>query len=171
MAKFEPKRFLFAFTFALLAGGIAAVAYLNRDLVFEWQRVKAVGEFTAAPALELEAAAIQFAEKKIARSGQVCVGQWVGRDEKYVYMTVGCAKFFQELGETKAEGDQNFLPTRFRYDEKEIEHWEQPNLDQFANSMRRLFPKEAMAALAGKRNADLYLKLGLARQASTAPKP
>jgi hypothetical protein len=156
-----------AFLFALLAAGLAALGYLNRDFLFEWQRVKAVGEFSAAEDPGLSAAALAFAQAKIARPGESCVHQWVGRDEKYLYLTVGCARLEEKMGEVSTNGDANFHPTRFRYDGDEIENWEQPNEEEYANSMRRLFPKEAQMLLKGRLNQELFIRLLRSKQPAT----
>lgn len=157
-----------ALLFALLAAGATALFYLNRDFLVEWQRVKTAGSFTAAEDPKLGAAALAFAQAKIARPGEACVGQWVGRDEKYLYMAVGCARLEDKMGELTASGDSNFHPTRFRYEGGEIENWEQPNQEEYANSMRRLFPKEAQDLL--RLNQDLFFKLLKAKQpAPVAP--
>jgi len=156
-----------AFLFAVLAAGLAALGYLNRNFLFEWQRVKTVGEFSVAEDPKLSAAALAFAQEKIARPGENCVHQWLGRDEKYLYLTVGCARLEEKLGEVSTSGDANFHPTRFRYDGDEIKNWEQPNDEEYANSMRRLFPKEAQAQLKGRLNQELFLKLLRAKQLPT----
>lgn len=160
-----------ALLFAVLAAGGAALFYLNRDLLVEWKRVRPAGEFKAAEDAKLAAAALAFAQEKMARSGEDCVGQWVGRDDKYLYMAVGCAKLEEKMGELSTSGDSNFHPTRFRYDGGEIENWEQPDQQEYANSMRRLFPKEAQDLL--RLNQDLFIKLLKAKQlpaaAPTAP--
>jgi hypothetical protein len=158
-----------ALLFALLAAGGTALFYLNRDLLVEWKRVKPVGAFTSAEDPKLAAAALAFAQEKMARPGEDCVGQWVARDEKYLYMAVGCAKLKEEMGELTTSGDANFHPTRFRYDGDEIENWEQPDQQEYGNSMRRLFPKEAQDLL--RLNQDLFIKLLKAKQQLPAAVP
>jgi hypothetical protein len=165
--QFDFLRLSLALTFALVAAAAAGLVYLNRDFLFEWQRVKAVGKFTAEEDPILSAAALQFAQEKIARPGASCVGQWIGKDERFLYMTVGCARIEEKLGEVVTIGDANFHPTRFRHDGRDIENWEQPNEEEYANSMRRLFPKEAVERLKGRLNRELYLKLLRAKQAPT----
>lgn len=151
-----------ALLFALLAAGATALFYLNRDFLVEWKRVKAVGGFTATEDPKLFASAIAFAQEKMARPGETCVGQWVGRDEKFLYMALGCAKLEERFGKYGTSGDSNFHPTRLRYDDGEIKSWEQPNQEEYSNSMRRLFPKEAQDLL--RLNSDLFLKLLVAKR-------
>lgn len=166
-----------AFLFAFIAAGATALFYLNRDVLVEWKRVKAAGTFSAAEDPKLRAAALAFAQEKIARPGETCVDQWVGRDERFIYMAVGCAKLEEKMGELTTSGDSNFHPTRFRYDGSDIENWEQPNQEEYGNSMRRLFPKEAQDLL--RLNQDLFIKLLVDRQhppvlaspAAPAPEP
>lgn len=155
-----------ALLFALIAAGASALFYLNRDFLVEWKRVKPVGEFETAQDPKLAAAALAFAESKMARPGENCVGQWVGRDEKYLYMAVGCAKLEERMGELHTSGDANFHPTRFLYDGDEIENWEQPDQQEYGNSMRRLFPKEAQDLV--RLNQDLFIKLLKAKQQPAA---
>lgn len=165
--EFDFLRLGLALTFALVAAAVAGLVYLNRDFFFEWERVKAAGQFSAEEDPVLSAAAIQFAQEKIARPGASCVGQWIGKDESFVYMTVGCARLEEKLGEVVTVGDANFHPTRFRHDGRDIENWEQPNQEEYANSMRRLFPKDAQGLLKGRLNRELYLKLLRAKQTPT----
>lgn len=163
MLKLKPIRELdflrlgLALLFALLASGATALFYLNRDLLVEWKRVKPAGTLITVEDPKLRAAAIEFAQAKMARPGETCVGVWAARDEKYLYMGVGCAKLEEKMGELTTSGDSNFHPTRFRYDDDEIKNWEQPDQEEYGNSMRRLFPKEAQDLL--HLNQDLFIKM------------
>jgi hypothetical protein len=156
--------FTLALLLALIAAGLAALAYLNRDFVFEWQRVEAVGKFSTQPEPALSGAALSFAQEKMARPGETCVGEWLGKDDRYLYMTVGCAHFEEKAGKIETSGDANFHPTRFRYSGGEVSKWEQPNEAEFDNSMRRLFPREAMQLLPGHLNPEVFRRQGFARQ-------
>ena len=152
-----------ALLLALIASGLAALAYLNRDFFFEWQRVGAIGKFSSQLNPGLMGAALSFANEKMARPGETCVGEWLGKDDRYLYMTVGCARFEEKAGKIETSGDANFHPTRFRRSGEEITNWEQPNEAEFDNSMRRLFPREAMQLLPGHLNSETFRRQGLAR--------
>jgi hypothetical protein len=71
-------------------------------------------------------------------------------------MTVGCARFEERAGKIETSGDANFHPTRFRYGGGQVTGWEQPNEAEIDNSMRRLFPREAMRLLPGHLNPEAF---------------
>lgn len=120
------------------------------------------GKFDPAPHPALEAAAVAYAEQK--RPGQACVAKWVGKDDKYAYLALGCARFEETLGQVKiAQGDTNFLATRMRYSGDSVSSMEQPRLSSYDNGMRRLIPREVAEQLVNTRSQPEFLRLGLAR--------
>jgi hypothetical protein len=152
-----------ALAFALIFGGAAGAAYFYRDSLFEWNWVRSAGSFTEKENPGLRKAALLYLEERLSKPGEVCVDQWIGMDERYLYMAVGCAYFEEKMGQVEAIGDANYLATRFRYRRDEIEHLEQPDLREFRNSLRRLFPRQAAHLLMVKMNPDHYRKAGLAK--------
>lgn len=158
-----------ALALAVLAGGIVGLISYNRDALFEWQWVKFQGAFSPQENLELRAAARKLYQEKMARPGQVCVDQWIGKDDRYLYMAIGCAKFEERLGAVETSGDSNYIPTRFRYDGKDIEHFQQPDLSEFENSIKKLFPREAYHLLAVRLNEEQYRQSGNALANGSAP--
>ena len=150
-----------------VSSGLTALLYLNRDELFDWQRVKAVGVFQPAEDPALRAAAVAYADKLIAHRDQVCVDQWVGKDDRYVYLALGCARFEEAAGAIQTSGDRNFHPTRLRYWGTNILSWEQPDESEYRNSMRRLFPREAEALVNVRLNEEIFRRLGIAKQAAT----
>jgi len=152
---------LFALSLALVVGVSAGAVYFFRDSFFEWQWRKPAGVFTEQEDPKLRQAALEFVQKKITEPGEVCVDQWVGKDERFIYMAVGCALFAEKLGQVEAKGDQNFIATRFRYDGEEIETIEQIGNGDFKNAIRRLYPKAAAYLLMVRMNEDVYRRLGM----------
>lgn len=152
---------LFALSLALVVGVSAGAVYFFRDSFFEWQWRKPVGAFTEQEDPKLRQAALEFAQKNLAALGETCVDQWVGKDERFIYMAVGCAKFAEKLGQVEAEGDENFIATRFRYDGEEIEAIDQIGGGEFKNAIRRLYPKAAAYLLMVRMNQDVYRRLGM----------
>lgn len=150
---------------ALVAAVSAGSAYLKRDAIFTWRWQELRGEWHPEPSAELAQKAIDFAETK--NPGAACVGRWIGRDDTYLYLALGCGRFTERLGAVVADGDQNFLAARFRYEEKEVTGLERNTEGQFRNSLRRLFPKVAGEKMLLLRDRDLYLKSGYER--STMP--
>jgi hypothetical protein len=150
-----------ALLLAVSAAGFTGFVITYRDTLFEWQWTKFSGQFSKESDAELRAAALRYYQEKQAKPGQVCVEQWAGRDERYLYMAVGCAKFQERLGVIETEGDNNFIPTRFRYDGKEVNHFEQPDFSEFENSIKKMFPREAYHLVAVLLNQEQFQRRGL----------
>ncbi len=128
----------------------------------EWNWAKVNGAFDATPDESRSRAARDFAEAS--HAGQACVEKWLGKDDKYLYLALGCARFEESLGEIKAHGgDPNFLPTRMRYDGDRVLSMEQPKAKAYQNGLRRLFPVEAAEKLRNKSSLPEFHQLGLAR--------
>lgn len=159
----KTKKILLALFFAGLSAGATYCVYSHRDFLFEWGWAKGQGKFSEAADEKLRIAARDFAEAK--HPGRVCVDKWLGKDEKYVYMTIGCALFRETLGEVRAEGDENFAPARLRYSGEKIESMEQPAPDAFTNSLHRIFPKEAADKMRGQQSRPEFYRRGLLRMA------
>jgi|GEM_PF-7067781 len=156
------SRLAVALAFAGVAALLTNTLYNERDRVFEWSWTKAHGKFDASPDEEHAKAARAFAEGK--RPGQACVEKWLGKDEKYLYLALGCARFEETLGEVKAlDGDHNFLATRMRYSGDTVQSIEQPHPQAYQNSLRRLFPVEAAEKLRHSTSLPEFHSQGIAR--------
>lgn len=152
---------------ALLLGVLSALAtgYLlsHRDLIFAWEWASPHGKFEAAPHAGLQVAARDFAEAK--RPGAVCVEKWLGRDDRFVYLALGCARFQETLGEVRAHGDATFQPVRFGYEGEQVTSMEGLTPGAWDNSLRRMFPKEAADKFRLTVSQPEFEKRGLARMA------
>ena len=149
-------RLAIATGFALLGAGATAVIFHYRDFVvaYDWRDDQG---FTTKEDPVLRSAALAFVAKQ--RPGETCVEEWIGRDDRYVYLTVGCGSFDAEG--VKA-GDANFRPARFRYDGGEISAFEQPMPGSGENGLRRLFPKAAWEPVRLHVNESVYRRRGSA---------
>ena len=154
--------------FALIAGLSTSVVFVNRDSLFSWDWQKPEGEFQVAVDDALFFSAQKFVDSHLKGKDQVCISRWVGKDSGSVYLAVGCAKFWEKMGERFAEGDQNFIPARLRYKELEVTHMQRANPHELDNSLRRIFPKIPGLAARISLNRDLYLKLGLEKFSAPA---
>ncbi len=155
-------RLAVAFAFAGAAMVATTLVYNERDQLVDWSWSKSHGKFDPAPNEPLAAAARDYAEKQ--HPGQACVSKWLGKDDKYLYLALGCARFEETLGEVKAvEGDSNFLATRMRYSKDTIEGMEQPHPKAYQNGIRRLFPMEAAEKLRNTNSQPEFHSQGLAR--------
>lgn len=164
LAKIQKEKILhlgIAAFFALLAGLAASAIFTNRDAIFSWDWQRPDGEFQTAVDDALFFSAQKFVDSHLKEKDQVCVSRWVGKDSGSVYLAVGCARFWEKMGEKFAEGDQNFIPARLRYKELEVTHLQRANPAELENSLRRIFPKIPGLAARISLNRDLYMKLGL----------
>lgn len=159
----KAKRFGVALAAALVAFFATNYIYAERDSIFEWEWARPSGAFVSANDDPLRIAARDFAEAR--NPGQACVEKWLGRDEKYVYLALGCARFHEKLGEVQAEGQPNFIATRFRYGGSVVRSMEQPSMRAYQNGVRRLFPREAAEKLRNTSSLPEFLRRGLARMA------
>lgn len=136
----KTVRLAVAMAFALVAAVVTALIYFERDLIFQWDWAKPHGRFQAEPDETLERLARDYAETQ--RPGAACVGKWLGKDEKFLYLALGCARFDEKMGKLEVEGDTTYIPSRFRYSGQEIRSFEQPNKNRnaYENGIRRIFP-------------------------------
>lgn len=162
-------RLAVALVFGALAAGATGIIYSERDVLFHFDFARPAGRFQPEADLTLETAALAYAEAKA--PGQACVEKWVGKDDKYVYLALGCARFEEKLGELRAVGgDPGYFATRLRYSGTEILGLERPSSRAYENGLRRLFPKEAADRMRGLSSSD-FLRLGLARMAARGNTP
>lgn len=165
----KAARLAVALIFGAIAAGATAFVYNERDVIFAWNWASPSGKFQPEPDEALRLAARDFAE---ARSpGRACVDKWVGKDDKYIYLALGCARFEEKLGEMKAhDGDSGYLAARLRYSGSEVRSLEQPRVKAYENGLRRLFPKAAADRLRAVSVSD-YHRQGLARMAERGISP
>jgi len=156
------QRLVVALVFALIATLITYFFYKERDQIFEWSWTKAHGSFDSSPNEKLGIAALAFAESE--NPGKACVGKWLGKDDRYLYLALGCARFEEKLGEVKAlGGDSNFVATRLRFYGEKVLSMERPQAKSYQNGLRRLFPREAAEKLRFLHSAPDFYRLGMAR--------
>ncbi len=161
-AKNRAVRVAVALAFAAAAGLLTNIIYKERDRIIEWGWTRSSGAFDPSPDWDHLKAAITYAELK--HPGQACVAKWLGKDEKFLYLALGCARFEESLGEIKAlDGDVNYLATRMRYSGPEAEGLEHPHPFAYQNSLRRLFPVEAAEKMRNMGSVPEFLSKGLAR--------
>ncbi len=154
--------------FALVAGSTAGLLYSSRDYLFEWSWAKTHGRFEETVPLELTVAVRDYAELR--RPGEACVAKPFGKDDRYVFVSVGCGKF-ADAGKAPTEGDAAMVPSRFRYSGDRVSSWEEPEKGAFENSVRRLFPVAAYERIRyGVPHAE-YWAAGAARMRAMAAQP
>jgi hypothetical protein len=158
--QWDKQRFIVGFSFALLAFGLSYLYQSNKDIFFERKWTEGVGRFVEAMDYELQKKAEEYIQTNGARKDELCVSEWIGKDEQYLYLGVGCAKFQQQLGDISAEGDQNFHPTRVRYDGQEVEHYQQPDAENEKSAVRDLFPRKAYDLFRLKAHQEKFFKRG-----------
>jgi hypothetical protein len=166
--KEHALRFAVALFFALAAGLLTAYLYTNKDAFFEWSWQRAEGEFVTAPNKELLESAQKYVDENLKKAGEVCLVEWVGRDDASLYLGVGCASFSEKLGEIFAEGDQDFIPSRLRLKGNEVVKIQRADPAHPENSMRRIFPHKPALALRIAGNRDVYLRRGLEASSGAA---
>jgi hypothetical protein len=154
-------RLAFASLCSLLAMAASAWIYFQRDSLIEWKWAEAHGQFVTTPDAELRVAARDYAEA--GHPGQVCIEKWLGKDERFIYLGLGCATFRRHLGELHVVGDPNFRPTRLRYSGDKVSELEQPRPEAFTNGLRRLFPQQAAQRLKAEISQQEYQARGYAR--------
>lgn len=139
--------FFFALSMAALAMAFCGAVYLFREEFVEKKKPVIAGEFDRQRHEELFQAGVRYAEKRIKPEGGGCVSRWLGRDQKYVYLTIGCAKFIRQYGEVRAIGDQEMRAVRLRYFwGRWVFEMKQTNSEWFNESLRYLYPPEAIQA-------------------------
>lgn len=160
----ESIKILVAAIGAILAGGGAFFLHQQRDVIFvyDWRPTRNFSELEDAG---LRQAAVASVQAK--RPGTHCVSQWVGRDETYAYLSVGCALFKRSDRGVYVEGDQNFRPARFRLKGASIENFEILPPGSGENALRRIYPRPAGDRVRVRLNEEEYRRLGLA--AAEAP--
>lgn len=160
----QVSRLVVALVFAGAAMLVTSFLYNERDRIFEWSFTKAHGKFDPSPDEARAKAARDYAESR--HPGQACVEKWLGKDDKYFYLALGCARFEETLGEVKAEdGDRNYVATRMRYSGDSLKSLEQPHPQAYQNSLRRIFPVEAAEKLRNTGSLPEFHREGLARMA------
>lgn len=162
-------RLLVASVCALAAGGFTFLLQSNRDFLFENRWHEPYGTFDPREDKNFLSAALALAQEEM--RGTTCVGNWIGKDERYVYLTIGCGIFRQEGAKITVRGDQNFRPVRMRINGFELRGAEAADPASFENSVRRLFPRVAAERIETRMNPQIYREQGLAKQLGKAPPP
>jgi hypothetical protein len=155
------SRLLFALFCSLPVLGGTFWLVLHLDSFVEWNWATSRGQYSEAENITLSVAAVKYAEE--GKPGKVCVEKWLGRDDCYLYLALGCAAFRTHLGEVEVDGDPNYLPTRLRVHGSEVGDLEQPSAPSFANGLRRLFPQIAAMRFRQAANYAEYRQRGLER--------
>ncbi|RZA06622.1 MAG: hypothetical protein EOP11_09845 [Proteobacteria bacterium] len=156
------QRILFATFCALLAGGFTFLVKTNRDFLFENRWHEPYGKFETAEDRGLFEAALASASSEM--RGTTCVGEWIGKDERYLYAAIGCGNFKREGDKISVTGDQNYRPLRMEIRGIEVKGTEVVDSTAFENSLRRLYPRVAADRVAVRMNPQLYRERGLAKQ-------
>lgn len=139
-----PKWILAAFVIPALFG--AAMIFAYRDVVFHWDFATPVGDFVFEKDAELLLRADDFLQAQ--NQGQTCVTDWLGRDEKFLYLYGLCGTF-----ESPADGQV-----------KMTNGWEKPLRVEWDLEARRIdsaaSPEEG--ADAGRHYRQMFPKLAYA---------
>ena len=135
------KHFIVA-TFLAVAMFGSYMIFQHRDLVFYWDFAEPAGELRFEREPILTDAIDAFLRANNDGSHGVCVSQWFGRDDLYLYTKVLCDDFREEDGRVVRAGQGQFLPTRFEYDPttNTVQSMEVAVPNEFG-SLRTLFPK------------------------------
>lgn len=147
--------------------------FQNRDVVFYWDFAKPVGELRLEDEPVLRDAVDAFLRVNNDNSHGVCLADWLGRDDLYIYAQVLCDDFREEGGQVVRSGQGDLIPTRFEYDPttNTVQTMEVGNHQEFG-SLRTLFPKPIYSLLRSKRQPDAeMLKEGLAKMQTLEPAP
>ncbi len=158
--EWDRQRFIVGLSLALIAFSLTYLYQSKKDIFFERRWTEGEGKFVEALDYEMQKRAEEYIQANGARKDELCVSEWIGKDEQYLYLGVGCAKFQQNLGDISAEGDQNFHPTRVRYDGSEVEHYQQPDSENEKNSVRDLFPRKAYELFRLKSHQEKFFRRG-----------
>lgn len=155
----EKERFLVGGIFGLVAFALSFVFLLNKDLFFDRAWFEGEGSF-----IEMDDAGWRAKAEKYVQEAQpergICVSEWLGRDQKYLYLAIGCGKFQQNLGEISVEGQQNFYPTRIEFEGETLAQIDQVETTKDNGAVRSLFPKRAFDMYRWKSHRDRFLKMG-----------
>lgn len=163
----KSQRLIVATVCALLAGAVTFFFQYNRDVIFENRWHESHGNFDPKEDKALFDSALVFAEGEM--RGATCVAEWIGKDERYAYLTLGCGRFRREGAKILVTGDQNYIPVRMRIGGAEVTSAERADLNALENSVRRLFPREAASLIAVRMNPALYRERGLAKRQAREP--
>ena len=134
MNKDALLRFAVGLGFAASAAAATAYVYGKRDFLFEWDWARVHGKFEETVEPRLVIAARDLAESK--RPGEVCVAKALGKDEKFLFLAVGCGRFSPKT-------DTPLLAARVRYSGERVSALEIPQREAYPNSLRRVLPQEA----------------------------
>ncbi len=156
-------KFCLASVCALLAAGAANFIYMKRDFIFERSWALPNGKFEEAAAPSFVNAARDFAEA--GHPGQACVAKWLGKDDKYFYVAIGCATFSETLGKIQAVGDANYFAARLGYSDGKITGMEQPGSAAPVNALRRILPRAAAEKMRYGFSPQEFMQSGLSRMA------
>ncbi|MGZ3734359.1 MAG: hypothetical protein ACXVB9_03715 [Bdellovibrionota bacterium] len=124
--------------FALVAAATAGFVYQKRDIIFEWDWAPLHGALVESVPAQLSNAARDLAEAK--NPGEACVAKSLGRDDRYLYMAIGCGVFRREDGNLKVQGDEALTAARLKYSGEQVQTLERPMREAYLNSLRRLIP-------------------------------
>ena len=125
---------LVALFLASMAGLASFYISENKDYIFDWSWYRPRGSYQNVIQPKLVSAARDFAEAR--HPGEACVAMPLGRDEFYLFLAIGCARY-SEKSET------NLLPARARYRGDEVVQLEIPPKETHPNSIRRIMPATA----------------------------
>jgi hypothetical protein len=151
------KQVAVAFVFALVAAIAVGFVQAGRDIIFEHDWARAHGKLEAGASPALMDSARDEAEKR--HHGKSCVAEGLARDDRYLYVGLGCADFHSN----PPVGDQDLRAARFRYSGDRAFDMERSDERAYENSVHRLFPKEVYARIwSGLAHSD-YFRSGQAR--------
>jgi hypothetical protein len=154
------RRIFFSAVFALIAGVITYAVQTHKDAIFIYHAKPSVS-FTSKVDPVLAQAADAAIQSRFPT--QTCVSEWVGRDDRFVYVTGGCGIFTRVAGEIKVTGDANIEAFRYRIDGEKVYDEDVVNNHNFENSLARLYPKEAASLARIHMNPDLFRDRGMAK--------
>lgn len=163
----EKERFLVGIVFASVAFGVSFFFLLKRDIFLERSWFEGVGRFIEVDESGWKTKAEKYFQDRHPDLG-VCVSEWLGRDERYIYLGLGCGKFQQHLGEISVDGQQTFYPTRIELDGESFTDIDQVETTKDSGAVRSLLPKKAFDMYRWKSHRDKFLKLGWEKTSSTS---
>jgi hypothetical protein len=155
--------FLVAITLAIAAGTCAGGIFLYRDYFFS-SAMEPAGKLELGSNDALFVKAQVYAQKKLGTPGSVCVSRWLGKDNRFVYLAFGCAKFTLQYGEWHAFGDPGFRALRLRHLwGKVFFGLDEGDPEDMGQSLRRLYPTAINDLWWKQSSSSEYMSAGVAK--------